>query len=59
MQFDINHWHIVQSLEEMLAKAIAILNSPNTIYEPVLPFTAKESVERIIHLFNYRDSMSR
>ncbi len=59
MQYDIEHWHIVQTLEEMLLKALSILNNPNTIYKPVFPFTAKESVRSILQLYNYRDSISR
>ncbi len=59
MQYDIEHWHIVQSLEEMLAKALSILNDPDAVYNPVLPFIAKESVIKILQLYNYSDSISR
>ncbi len=52
MQYDIEHWHIVQSLEEMLAKALSILNDPDTVYNPVLPFLAEESVIKLLQLYN-------
>ncbi len=59
MQYDIEHWHIVQSLEEMLTKALTILNDPNVVYNPVLPFIAKESVTKLLQLYNYSDSIIR
>ncbi len=56
MQFDIKQWHIVQTPLEMMEKAKSILNNPDLVYEPVLPFTVRESVKNILQLYNYSDS---
>ncbi len=56
MQFDIKQWHIVQTTSEMMETAKSILNNPDSVYEPVLPFTVGESVKSIIQLYNYNDS---
>ncbi len=56
MQFDIKQWHIVQTISEMMETAKSILNNPDSVYESVLPFTARESVKSILQLYNYSDS---
>jgi glycosyltransferase involved in cell wall biosynthesis len=58
MWYSIEHWHIVQSSEEMLAKTLSILNNPDTLYDPVFPFNVKDSVMKILQLYNYSDSIS-
>ena len=58
MQYDIEHWHIVQSTGEMMSTALSILNNPGTLYNPVSPFIVRESVLRILQLYNYKDSIS-
>ncbi len=58
MQYDIEHWHIVQSTGEMMSTALSILNNPGALYNPVLPFIARESVMRLLQLYNYNDSIS-
>jgi glycosyltransferase involved in cell wall biosynthesis len=56
MQYDIKQWHIVKSVSEMMEKAKSILNNPDSVYEPVLPFTVKETVKNILQLYDYNDS---
>jgi len=48
----IPHWHIVQTKEEMVQKAIDILKDPNVKQDPILPFTMQRSVEEVMRLFN-------
>ena len=57
MEYDIEHWHIVRTPEEMVEKAIFILNDTTVTYNPVFPFTTRESVQNILELFNYNDSI--
>ena len=45
------HWHIVKSMEEMIQKTIDILTNPSVEYEPALPYTMKNSIEKIMLLF--------
>ena len=40
----------------MMETAKAILNNPDLVNEPVLPFTVRESVKNILQLYNYSDS---
>ncbi|HWY36713.1 MAG TPA: glycosyltransferase family 4 protein [Nitrosopumilaceae archaeon] len=57
MQYDIEQWHIVQTLSEMVETAKSILNNPIAIYKPVLPFNVKECVKSILQLYNHNDSI--
>ena len=56
MQNDIEHWHVVQTPEEMLEKTIFILNSNSVTSNSVIPFAMKKSVQNILALYNYSDS---
>ena len=47
----IQNWHIVTTKEEMVKKAIDILQGPSFTNNPVLPFTMKEMVEKMMQLF--------
>ena len=47
----IPHWHIVQTKEDMIQKAIDILKNPSVEYNPVMPYTMQETVERVMQLF--------
>ena len=58
MQHDIDHWHIVQTMEEMIKKAIGILNNPGTAYTPVLPYTMDNSARAVMQLFNYNEAIT-
>jgi len=51
MDKDIPHWHVVQTKEEMIQKAIDLLKDNNTIYHSILPFTMQESVDGVMQLF--------
>jgi hypothetical protein len=58
MQHDIDHWHIVQTMEEMVKKAIGILNNPETAYTPVLPYAMDNSARAVMQLFNYNEAIT-
>jgi glycosyltransferase involved in cell wall biosynthesis len=51
MKHQVDHWHIVQTKEEMIQKAISILKSPGTVYTPVLPYTMDDSAAAVMSLF--------
>jgi glycosyltransferase involved in cell wall biosynthesis len=48
----IKNWHIVNNKEEMLALALKILQDPNMVYEPVLPYSMDDSAKKVMKLFN-------
>ena len=56
MQHDIDHWHIVQTIEEMVTKAIGILNDSETAYTTVLPYAMDASARAVMQLFNYNEA---
>jgi len=51
MKEPINHWHIVSTEEEMYAKALAILQNPQTSYEPAFPFSMSNTAREVMELF--------
>ena len=51
MNTDIAHWHIVKAKQEMLKEALTILKQPGTDYQPVLAYTAGNSVKQVMNLF--------
>ena len=55
MHDDIDHWHIVNTEEEMVKKAIEllVLVRDNT---PVLPYVMDDSAKAIMQLFNYKEA---
>ena len=53
MQHDIDHWHIVQTKEEMVCKALYLLNDTATQYKPVSAYSMDESARTIMNLFGY------
>ena len=55
MEHDIEHWHIVKSQEEMIQKAIEVLNNPLTQYTSVLAYSMDDSARAVMELFNYRE----
>ncbi len=59
MDPEIEHWHVVQSKEEMLIKLNSLLSNPGTEYNSVLTFTIGDSVRKILKLFNYNEPASR
>jgi hypothetical protein len=55
MHDDIDHWHIVNTEEEMVKKAIELLVS-ETDNTPVLPYVMDDSAKAIMRLFNYKEA---
>jgi glycosyltransferase involved in cell wall biosynthesis len=51
MQQEIEHWNIVSSKEEMIQKAIAILQNPLTIYKKVHFYFIDEVAKKMLALF--------
>jgi glycosyltransferase involved in cell wall biosynthesis len=54
MNEEIAHWHIVKTENEMLNKAIGLLQSNDTAYTPVMPFLMDDCAEKIIRLYGYK-----
>ncbi len=52
MNYNIEHWHIVETKDQMITKARDLLNNPESINTPVTTFTAEESVKKIMQLFD-------
>lgn len=52
MKEDIPHWHIVRTPGEMMAKAREILLAEDTDYTPVCPYLMKDTVKKILTLFD-------
>lgn len=48
MKEAIDHWHIVTTKEEMISKALEILQNKQTDYTPVLPFNMDDSAKKFI-----------
>ena len=53
MKHDIDHWHIVQTKEEMISKVLHLLNDASTQYESVLAYSMDESAKSVMNLFSY------
>ncbi|HEU5167421.1 MAG TPA: glycosyltransferase [Chitinophagaceae bacterium] len=51
MKQEIAHWHIVSSKEEMIQKAMTILENPATVYKRVLFCTIREVAKKMTALF--------
>ena len=45
------HWYVVNSRDEMTARAIQILLDPNTEYKPVLLHSMDDSARAFMNLF--------
>jgi len=54
MKDEIKNWHIVNSKERMIQKATDLLQSPQTRYDRVLPFTIENSVKAMIRLITIK-----
>ena len=50
MKADIPHWHIVTTKEEMIAKALELLQDDKTQYTSVLPFDMIDAAKKFIEL---------
>ncbi|SEW44824.1 Glycosyltransferase involved in cell wall bisynthesis [Chitinophaga sp. YR573] len=49
----IGQWHIVSTKEEMIARALELLQDRNTVYSSVLPFDMNDSAKQFMKLFQY------
>lgn len=52
MDQDVPHWHIVSNMNEMIEKAIWILEDTAADHYPVLPFEMKHTVQAVMGLFH-------
>jgi hypothetical protein len=52
MEDAILHWHIVATKEEMIAKALDILQNDQTKYTPVLPFNMEDYARKFMTILN-------
>ena len=59
MNTAIKHWHIVSNREEMIAKAIEILQNKNTEYSSVLHYTMDDTVIKIMQLYGYAEAFEK
>lgn len=53
MNAEIEHWHIVPDKEDMIQKAIALLQDHYPVYKCIVPFTINDSVKKMMALFTY------
>ena len=54
MNDEIKNWHIANSQEMMMQKAIDLLQSPQTRYDSVLSFSIEDSVKAVMQLFTIK-----
>lgn len=52
MKHEIKNWHIVKTKEEMLQRALTLLENTNTEYERVSAYSMNESAKEIMRIFN-------
>jgi glycosyltransferase involved in cell wall biosynthesis len=52
------HWHVVNNVEEMISKALAILQDPQTEYESVFLYSMNDSAKAVMNLFGYSNSQN-
>jgi glycosyltransferase involved in cell wall biosynthesis len=57
MNDPIPHWHILSEKYQMVDKIRNILSGPEIEYNAVKTFTIQESVQNIVQLFNYNESV--
>lgn len=53
MDAEIKNWHIVNTKEEMVNKALEILTNGQTEYQPVIPYLMSDSAKAFMNLFEY------
>lgn len=51
MEEDIEHWHVVKTKEEMVAKAHELLAQPVLEYKTVMPYSIDETAKSIMKLY--------
>ncbi|HEY4287546.1 MAG TPA: glycosyltransferase family 1 protein [Puia sp.] len=52
----VKNWHVVGNEEEMIAKTLELLQSPDTEYVSRLPYSMDESARRMMRLYGYNDA---
>jgi glycosyltransferase involved in cell wall biosynthesis len=52
----VKNWHVVGSEEEMVAKALELLQSKDIVYGAELPFTMDDSVRKMMGLYGYKEA---
>lgn len=50
MHHEIKNWHVVKTKEQMCKKSMALLNDPQTTYEPVLAYSMDDSTKKMMTL---------
>ena len=55
MYHDIKNWHIVQTKEEMLLKALELLNDPKLTHEKVFTYSMDDSANEMMSLLGFID----
>jgi glycosyltransferase involved in cell wall biosynthesis len=53
MNEQISHWHIARTEEEMISKALEILQDHQASYEPVSPYIMSDTAKKMMLLFGY------
>ncbi len=48
----LEHWHVVCTPQEMLEKALELLEDPLTDYHPVFPYSMEDNAAAVMQLFN-------
>jgi glycosyltransferase involved in cell wall biosynthesis len=51
MKQDIKSWHIADTMEGMKNKALQILQNPDTVYEPEIPYFMNKTINKMMTLF--------
>ncbi len=54
MKEAMEHWQVAKDKEEMLQKAIGILQNPGIDHSPVCPYFMEDSVKKMMQLFGYQ-----
>lgn len=52
MNIHLEHWHVVNDQEEMLQKALDILNDPFVDHSPRIPYVMDENAKRLMALYD-------
>ena len=52
----VKNWHVVGSEEEMIVKALELLQSKDIVYGAELPFTMDDSVRKMMELYGYNEA---
>jgi len=59
MKQEIKNWHIVNTKEEMVLKASALLQAPNLSHDRVLLFSVEDSAKNLLQLFDMNNKEAK